>query len=124
VLCRGPTNSMLRNIQITLVALVVFSGIVANVRGTACGWSIGWSYWQHGWPLPWLARQWATVKATGSGPLGLYDPSWAWNIYPAQGYDFSTFALVVDVAALGVLAVGTYFAFPRTTSNRGRFQFG
>jgi hypothetical protein len=119
-----PTNSMLRTIQITLVALVALSGAVANVRGTARCWGVSSIYWEHGWPIPWLGRQWMSVVVRGSCPLGLYEPSWAWNMYPGQKYGFSTFYLMADLAVLGILCVGTYFAFPRAKSDHGRFRFG
>jgi len=115
---------MLHSVRLLVVAIVLLSGVVVNVRGAVAGWSVSHLHWEHGWPLTWLGREWLVVEVKGTGPLGLFDPAWLWNTFPGQEYGYSTFYLTADIAAIGMLCAGTYFAFPRTPNKFGRFQFG
>jgi hypothetical protein len=124
--------NMSRATRLIMVAFVLLSGTFINVHGKICGYSLNSMHWGHGWPLTWLGRDYyvnlgnrlAVIEVIGCGPLGLHQQCWPWSLLPGQAYRFSVLGLALDLAALGMLCVGTWFAFPATTSDRGRWQFG
>jgi hypothetical protein len=99
------------------------SCLVINLHGMVCGWSLSHFHWEHGWPQTFLYRDWWLTEMEATRPLGLSHPSWPWVTFPGQHYSLDALPVVVDITTLGILCVGTYFAFPGSTARRGRFQF-
>ena len=70
-----------------------------------------------------VGGQLATIEVRQEDKYGRADPMWPWNLVPGQGYEFSCFCLAVDLATVGILVLGMYFAFPTTARTRNRLQF-
>lgn len=89
------------------MVLVLASCALVNVRGEVHGWSLNHRWWEHGWPITWLGRdydaiirgQTAIIEVRQEDKYGRADPMWPWNLAPGQGYGFSSFYLAVRKAA-------------------------
>jgi len=110
----SPALSLLANL---LLAGVITTVAVLNVRPVYTGRLVEEARWQHGWPLPCLHRHRAMERLERR--FGWLSPNWPRPGAPSGAYFGHRGAFIVDAAVALVLVVSTAVVTSRLLRGRG-----